>query len=93
MPHQHIPADRYITMSEYGTSTERSPSARVVEAVADELDVEPIDLETPLAEVIDTDALDNLFKGSGDSVVVCFSYYGYRIVVEEDGDVTLTEDS
>ncbi|WIV67371.1 HalOD1 output domain-containing protein [Natrialbaceae archaeon AArc-T1-2] len=80
-------------MNEYETSTDPSPSTKVVEAVADELDVEPIELETPLAEAIETDALDHLFKGPGDSVVISFSYYGYRVTVEEDGDVTLTENS
>jgi hypothetical protein len=93
MANEHISTGRCVTMSEYGTSTEPSPSTKVVEAVADELDVDPTELETPLAEAIDADALDNLFKGPGDSVVISFSYYGYRAAVEGDGNVTLTEGS
>lgn len=80
-------------MSEYGTSSDSPSSMRVVEAVADELDTDPTELETPLAEAIDTDALDNLFKGPGNSVMISFSYYDHRISVEENGDITLTEDS
>lgn len=65
---------------------------KVVEAVADELDVDTTDLEIPLTEVIDPDALDALFEGQGRSGVVRFSYYGYQVVVQEDGHVILTDD-
>jgi len=80
-------------MSEYGTSSDSPASTRVVEAVADELDTDPTELETPLAEVIDTDALDNLFKGPGSSAIIRFSYYGHQISVKENDVIILSEKS
>jgi len=43
--------------------------------------------------VIDTDALDNLFKGPGSSAIIRFSYYGHQISVKENGVIILTEES
>lgn len=54
--------------------------------------VDPMDLETPLIEVIDPDALDTLFKGQNRSGEIRFSYSGYRVIVQEDGQVILDED-
>jgi hypothetical protein len=79
-------------MNDFRTASTLSPSTKVVESVAEELDVDPVELETPLCEVIDTDALDDFFKNQDHSVVVSFSHYGYRIVVQDDGHVTLTEE-
>lgn len=77
-------------MNDFRTASTPSPSTKVVEAIAEELGVDPTDLETPLCEAIDTDALDALFRGQGHSVVVSFSHYGYRVVVQEDGGVDVT---
>lgn len=79
-------------MSDCRSSATPPQSTKVVEAVADELDVDPTDLENPLSDVIDPDALDAIFKGQGRSGVIRFSYYGCRVVVQEDGQVTVTED-
>ena len=78
-------------MSDCRSSANPRQSTKVVEAVADELDVDPTDLEIPLTEVIDPDALDALFKGQGRSGSIRFSYYGYQVVVQENGQVILTE--
>lgn len=71
-----------------------STSERVLREVASEEGVDPIDLATPLYDVIDPDALDTLFAAdtSGDeqgSIQVEFNYHGYEIVVS-DGTVRLT---
>ncbi|WP_080508338.1 HalOD1 output domain-containing protein [Haloparvum sedimenti] len=66
-------------------------STKVVEAVAAELGVDPTTLEIPLTEVVDPDALDTLFNGQDRSGEVRFSYYGYRVVVQADGEISLRE--
>jgi len=78
-------------MNDCRNSPKPSQSTKVVEAVADELDVDPMDLD-PLIEVIDPDALDTLFKGQNRSGEIRFSYSGYRVIVQEDGQVMLNED-
>lgn len=71
-----------------------SPSAAVVERVADREGVDPTELSTPLYSVVDPDALDALFcGGDGDASsirgAVRFDYLGYEVRVGADGDVTL----
>lgn len=91
MLYGHIRQEESVVMSDCRSSTNPPRSTKVVEAVADELDVDPTDLEIPLIEVVDPDALDALFKGQGRSGVIRFSYYGYQVVVQEDGQVILSE--
>lgn len=73
------PADRSESLSQV-----------VVEAVASAEGVDPLDLEVPLYEAVDPDALDALFQ-SGTTVEgrVEFEYYGYEVAVTGDGCVTL----
>lgn len=71
-----------------------SLSHRVIAAVADQECVPPEDLQPPLYEVIDLEALDRLFaptpKGTPRSDgQVEFSYGEYRITVTSDGGVTV----
>ncbi|RQG95763.1 hypothetical protein EA473_06110 [Natrarchaeobius chitinivorans] len=80
-------------MSDCRGSANPPQSTKVVEAVADELDVDPTDLEIPLTEVIDSDALDALLKGQDRSSSIRFSYYGYQVVVKGNGQVVLTENT
>lgn len=62
----------------------------VVEAVASAEGVDPLDLEVPLYDAVDPDALDALFR-SGATVDgrVEFEYHGYEVTVTGDGHVTL----
>ncbi len=75
------------------TGQDESPpiSHRVVEAVADETETDPIELE-PLYHSIDPDSLDRLFTGiSPDAARPCgrfsFDYAGHRVHVDRDGSV------
>jgi len=70
-------------------------SQAVVETVADAENVDPIDIEVPLFDVVDPDALDAFYRSARDNASVGltsidFSYYGYQIRVDETG-VTVTE--
>jgi hypothetical protein len=72
-------------------------SEAVVEAVADEEGVSPIDVRPPLYEVIDPDALDQLTSSmtrvSDESPGrIVFSYAGYEVTVAGDGEVSVAED-
>lgn len=72
----------------------QGPSAAVVEAVARAEGVDPTEIERPLYEVVDPDALDDLFSSRhvhspASGIRVSFTYYGYEIQVRGDGDVTL----
>ena len=72
----------------------KRPSLRVVERIADVDGVDPIELEPPLQEIIDTDALDRLFKSTGDEIStrrgsVSFHYHGYDVTVRADHRVVL----
>ncbi|WP_232702309.1 HalOD1 output domain-containing protein [Halobacterium wangiae] len=66
---------------------------KIVHAVADELRVDPVDLD-PLYDVVDPDALNSLFHsrprvnslGTG---AVRFTYQGFEVHVTAGGDVSL----
>lgn len=73
-----------------------TPSLEVVRTIAEHDDVHPLDLDKPLNDAIDPDALDALIghpDGNGDSskVAVEFSYDGYRIRVDHDGSVSVID--
>lgn len=75
-------------------ATEDSISGRVVTAVADAKDVDPLQL-SPLYEAVDPDALERLFQApptGGDRAVgrVVFTIDGCEVVVHSDGDVDVT---
>lgn len=66
------------------------PSKAVVEVVAKEEDVAPENLEPPLYEVVDPDALDSLFDDDRDPIgTVSFVYKGHQIVVDSTDSVSL----
>lgn len=76
-----------------GDATNGQMSHAVLTAVADAEGVDPIDLDRPLYEAIDPDALDSLFRPDGTPRTdgrVRFSYYGYEITVHADGRLELT---
>lgn len=56
--------------------------------VADEVGVDPIELEPPLHSAVDTDALSSLCDGeSSKEIRIVFQYHGYEITVKSDGQV------
>ena len=66
-------------------------SLRVVRGVAAREGVDPLELEPPLHEVIDTDALDALFRSTDESATaVEFTYRGHRVCVDGTGEIELT---
>ncbi|SFF75875.1 hypothetical protein SAMN04488063_0164 [Halopelagius inordinatus] len=70
----------------------KPPSVRVLEAIAATEGVEPIEIDRPLGESIDVDALDALFEGEEPQncpAAVRFAYYGYTVVVSGTGAVNL----
>lgn len=67
----------------------------IVGEVADREGVDPLDLEPPLHEIVDPDALEALFSDSIDGttredVAVEFDYCGYRVLVD-GGDVRVED--
>lgn len=72
-------------------------SHAVVEVVADAENVDPTELETPLHEVINPDALDTLFKSTADGSPrprgkLIFEYCGHTVSVTSDATVVLADD-
>ena len=71
------------------------PSTRIVEAVAEREGVDPRQLEPPLFNVVNPDALDALFVRPADSGevrttgLVRFEYLGYTVRLREDGAITV----
>ncbi len=64
---------------------------RVLEAIADR---EPAELEPPLYEAVNPEALDDLFAPTGDGDPsrperVTFRYRGYDVTAHASGDVDL----
>lgn len=65
-----------------------------VQKIADLEGVGPLELETPLYEAIDPDALESLVTDAitgerRDNIQVEFQYYGYDIVVDGEGEVAI----
>ena len=88
------------TMSEISVASEAMSSAEepeplsqlVVETVAESEGVDPLELEVPLYEAVDPDALDALFRANdGVEGVIEFTYYGYEVSVTSSGHVSLDE--
>ena len=66
-----------------------SISLSVVEALADSLDTDPVELE-PLYHAVDPEALDQLFqKDTPASARVEFTYGGHTVEVRGDGAVLI----
>ena len=86
---------RTTTGSGLGATVEsEAVSMRVLDAIAERKGVDPIDLDAPLNDVIDGDALDRLFSATHEDrdghVRVEFTYVGYDVVVAGDDDVAVT---
>lgn len=78
-------------------SVEAAPESialAVVEAIAEREAVDPIDLDRPLYDVIDPDALENLFRvdAAGRSICsghVTFAYGDYLVRVSSDREISV----
>lgn len=77
-------------------STATNLSVAIAEEIAERENTDPIDLTPPLHSVIDTEALASLFHSSSMSSAdregaVQFTYCGYTVTVDSDGQITITE--
>lgn len=68
--------------------------ATIVERIADREGVDPVELDVPLYDAVDADALDALIGGGGHrapqtSLLIEFSYLGYDVAVDGDGAVSI----
>ncbi|MDY6774984.1 MAG: HalOD1 output domain-containing protein [Halobacteria archaeon] len=73
-------------------------SEAVISEIADYEGVDPSDLEPPLYDYIDPEALDDLFapKHSGDGRSygqVRFRYKDYQVIVDTDANVVVYEET
>lgn len=67
---------------------ERPASHRIVESLAAAMGVDPIELEPPLYEVVETDALDTLLDSGAE---IRFEYRDHLVCVDSDGTVTVDD--
>ncbi|PSQ49984.1 hypothetical protein BRD15_02500 [Halobacteriales archaeon SW_6_65_15] len=79
-----------------GPSTEQQLSSKVIEALAAEEGVAPTELRDPLYDVIELEALDDLFSDRRDGSprsdgLVVFAYQSYEVTVYSDGRVDVRE--
>jgi len=70
-------------------------STKVTTAVAAREGVDPLELEKPLYDIVDVGALERTLesarRGVQSEVEITFTYYGYEVVVDETGDVRVTD--
>ena len=84
------------TLSESSRVSNELPSETVIRKVAAAEGVDELDLQ-PLYDVCDPDALNAIFRSTGQRVVpdrstVQFRYHGYTVRVNADGQVRLLDD-
>lgn len=63
-------------------------SVEIVDAIANSTGTDPLALDPPLYDVVDTDALDRLVE-QGSSTRIEFGYAGHTVVVDADGVVSV----
>lgn len=71
-----------------------SVGIKIVERIAEREGVDPVDLDSPLHDVVDADKLEALTSGTDDrqsraNLRVEFTYYGYVITVGGNGMVVI----
>lgn len=67
--------------------SERPPSMAAIEAVTAVEDVDAMDLDRPLFDSIDPDALDAIIEAAGTDVAIEFTVATYDVVVHGVGEV------
>lgn len=85
-----------MVLSVSAAGRETNPSETVIDEVAAREGVDPLDLERPLFESIDPEALDSLVESAVERpgrspVEIEFSYAGYDVTVTSDGSVDVSE--
>lgn len=60
----------------------------VIETIASVTDSDPLTMNPPLYDVIDTDALDSLYSNGAD-VSVAFEYDGHEVHIDTDRTITV----
>ena len=81
--------------TELQDSNEQSISRTIVEAIADAEGVAPTELDTRLYDVIEPEALNELFQQQADGPVtdgtVSFTFHGYKVTVHSDSSVEIDQ--
>lgn len=67
----------------------KTPTQAVAERVAAAEGVDPLELQPPLFEAIDTDAMDSLFESANSATKLQFTYHGYSVTIDGDCNVEL----
>lgn len=84
-----------VTRQREKTENATAPSTAVVNAIAEHKGIDPLELDRPLYDVINPDALDSLFSQSTNGGAVTgrltFSYGKHTVHVTSDGDVQVTD--
>ena len=85
-----------MSNKQLGSPVEKPLSREVVETVAALKNTEPTELQQPLYEVIDPDALDALFTPKRDRTArrggeIQFMYCGYSVRITPNGDVNAAQ--
>jgi len=87
-----------MTMSDHRSSPfDAAPSTAIVSEIARLEGMEPTEIEPPLYEVLDPDALDALFTSTGaqpprEGGYVLFTYRDYEVTVYGSGRIDIRED-
>lgn len=76
-------------MSEASTEN-HTASLRVIHALANATSTEPHEVDPPLYESVDADALDALVASATD-LEVSFDHGGHTVAVQADGTITVDE--
>lgn len=68
----------------------------IISKIADREGIDPLDLETPLYEVVDPDALENLtvdveHRQDGSFPPIEFAYCGYTVNIDRTGQISIRE--
>lgn len=67
----------------------KTPTQAVVERVAAAEGVDPLELQPPLFDAIDADAMDSLFESANSATKLQFTYHGYNVTIDGDYNVEL----
>lgn len=77
----------------HSASREGTLTHTIIEAVADTTNVSPLELSTPLNEVIDADALERIFSEESTVREVVFHYHDCEVRVFSDGHVSVEQEA
>lgn len=85
-----LDSDDAVGNSDGWNYDDRPPSFAVIEALADAEGVDPLDLDVPLYNFVDLEALDTIFlEGNTPNTTVEFSLDGYLVTIRGTGNVEI----